>query len=100
MLFQAIFRPGGKTNIEAVRFGLGYDDIDVEHVNNSNNKCFNIQECFSPANVKVAGKGEQTIGTVAGMNLWNGPPPFGQTPNYGGQPSLAEAKCGFLTCGL
>lgn len=27
MLFQAIFRPGGKTNIEVVRFGLGDENI-------------------------------------------------------------------------
>jgi hypothetical protein len=31
VLFQAVFRPGGKTNIEAVRFGLGDDNIHVEH---------------------------------------------------------------------
>jgi hypothetical protein len=32
VLFQAIFRPGGKTNIVLVRFGLGDDNVDVEHL--------------------------------------------------------------------
>jgi hypothetical protein len=34
VLFQAIFRPGRKTNIKAVRFILGDDNIHVKHINN------------------------------------------------------------------
>jgi hypothetical protein len=32
VLFQAIFRPGGKTNIEAVRSGLGDDNVYVTQI--------------------------------------------------------------------
>jgi hypothetical protein len=31
VLFQAIFRPAEKTNIEVSRFGLGDDNVHVKH---------------------------------------------------------------------
>jgi hypothetical protein len=60
-----MFRPGGKTNIEVVRFGLGDDNIHVEHLNYIDINCVNISECSSPANIRVGGKGEQTTGAIA-----------------------------------
>ena len=46
VLFKAIFRPGGKTNIEAVRSDLGDDNVYVKHKHNIKLICFSRSRMF------------------------------------------------------
>jgi hypothetical protein len=43
---QAGLRPGGKTNIKVVRFGLGDENIHVKHDNNIYIKCIDRSRMF------------------------------------------------------